>query len=159
MAESFSLKFYLNKNKTKANQLKIYGRLIIDRRKSEFATSYFIEEDKWDKARGRAKRNTAINDELSVIESEINRLSRKLLDDDKPVSSKIIIELLKGERNEKRYLIEYLDEHIQEIKQKKEYAENTYNHYTSSRNIYAEYLNQKLHVKDILISNFRSGVH
>jgi site-specific recombinase XerD len=153
MAESFSIKFYLNKNKTKGKQFKIYGRLIIERRKAEFATSFFIEEDKWNKAQGRAKKNTAINDELAEIESEINRLRRKLLDEDKPVSSKIIVELLKGERKEKRYLIEYLDEHIREMKQKDEHAENTYNHYTSSRNIYAEFLNEKLQVKDILLTS------
>ncbi len=152
MAESFSLKFYLNKSKFKGKQYKIYARLIIDRQKSELATNYYLEEDKWDNSKGRAKKNVIINDELSEIEANINRIRRKLLDEGKHVSSKIIVQYLKGEKKEKRYLIEYLDEHIQEMKLKDEHAENTYNHYTSSRNIYAEFLHKKLRTNDILLN-------
>jgi hypothetical protein len=71
MAHSFSLRFYLNENKTKGNEFMIYGRLIIDRKKSEFATNYYIEENKWDDAKGRAKKNSIINDELTELEAEI----------------------------------------------------------------------------------------
>ncbi len=154
MADSFSLKFYLNKKKTRGtNEYKIYGRLIIDRKKSEFATSYFIDEKSWDESKGRAKKNMAINDELAVFESEINRLRRKLLDEDKPVSSKIIIQLLKGDRKEKRFLIEYLDEHILQIKEKREHAVNTCNHYQSSRNIYAQFLQDRFKQSDYAINS------
>jgi len=75
MADSFSIKFYLNKNKSRGkDEYKIYGRLIIDRKKSEFATNYYINETGWDIAKGRAKKNMAINDELAVFEAEPKRL-------------------------------------------------------------------------------------
>lgn len=149
MSSSFSIKFYLNKGKKKGEQLKIYGRLIIERKKSEFATNYYIEETKWDKAKGRAKRNQVINDELSEIEAKLNRIRRKLLDDGKPVSAKNIIEILKGKRKEKRFLIEFINEHIDEIILKKEHSVNTQNHYKSSRNIYEKFLDERLKTKDI----------
>lgn len=151
MSSSFSIKFYLNRNKGKGEQFKIYGRLIHDRKKCEFATNYYIEETKWDDARGRAKRNQVINDELSDLEARINRIRRKLLDDEKPVSSRIIIEILKGDRKEKRSLLEYINEHIEEIIRKKEHAENTRNHYKSSRNIYAKFIKENLKRSDVTI--------
>jgi len=153
MADSFSLKFYLNKNKTRGNnEYKIYGRLIIDRRKSEFATSYFIEEKAWDTPKGRAKKNMAINDELAVFEAEINRIRRKLLDDDKPVSAKVVTQVLKGDRKEKRFLLEYLEEHMQGMKQKGQHAENTCNHYQSSYNIYEQFINNHCSNQDYPIN-------
>jgi len=151
MNSSFSIKFYLNKNKEKAEQFKIYGRLIHDRKKSEFATNYYIDENKWDDLRGRAKRDQVINDELSELEAQINRIRRKLLDDEKPVSSRIILEILKGDRKEKRSLLEYTNEHIEEIIRKKEHAENTQNHYKSSRNIYAQFIKDELKRSDVTI--------
>jgi len=154
MADSFSLKFYLNKKKTRGtNEYKIYGRLIIDRRKSEFATSYFIDEKTWDVSKGRAKKNMAINDELAVLEAEINRIRRRLLDEGKPVSSKVTLEFLKGDRKEKRFLLEYMEEHMQNMKSKGEHAINTCNHYKSSYNIYQQFLNQQLKAQDYPLSN------
>nr|WP_321451477.1 site-specific integrase [uncultured Carboxylicivirga sp.] len=153
MADSFSLKFYLNKNKPRGkDEYKIYGRLIIDRKKSEFATNYYITENGWDVAKGRAKKNMAINDELSEAESEVNRIRRKLLDDGKPVSSKIIIQILKGERKEKRFLLEYMAEHIQNMRIKGENAENTCNHYQSSYNIYEQFINNNFKNQDYPIN-------
>jgi len=154
MADSFSLRFYLNKEKTRGNnEYKIYGRLIIDRKKSEFATSYFSEEKTWDVQKGRAKKNMVINDELAVFEAEINRIRRKLLDEGKPVSSKVVVEYLKGDRKEKRFLLEYMEEHMQKIISKGEHAENTCNHYKSSYNIYAQFLNKQLKAQDYPISS------
>ena len=74
MAHSISLRFYLNTSKTRGNEFKIYGRLIVDRKKSEFATNYYIEENKWDDAKGRAKKSSTINDELTELEAEINSI-------------------------------------------------------------------------------------
>ncbi|MBS2099127.1 site-specific integrase [Carboxylicivirga linearis] len=149
MADSFSLKFYLNKNKSRGkDEYKIYGRLIIDRRKSEFATNYYINENGWDVAKGRAKKNMAINDELTEAESEVNRIRRKLLDDGKPVSAKIIIQILKGDRKEKRFLLEYMAEHIEDMRKKGENAENTCDHYQSSYNIYEQFINNIYKNKD-----------
>jgi integrase/recombinase XerD len=149
MAQSFSLRFYLNVNKTKGNEFKIYGRLIVDRKKSEFATNYFIEESKWDNAKGRAIRNSTINDELAELEAEINRIRRKLLDDDKPVTSKAIIDLLKGVKQETRSLLEFVNEHIEQIHRMGEHSRNTENHYKSSCNVYRRFITEKLRKKDV----------
>lgn len=78
MSGSFSIKFYLNRKKEKGEQFKIYGRLIHDRKKCEFTTNYYIEENKWDEGRGSDKRNQVINDELSDLETQINRIRQIL---------------------------------------------------------------------------------
>jgi len=139
----------LNENKTKGNEFKIYGRLIIDRKKSEFATSFFIEETKWDNAQGRAIRNSTINDELAALEAEINRIRRKLLDDDKPITSKAIIDILKGVKQETRTLLGFIYEHIDQLHRMGEHSINTVNHYKSSCNIYSRFINEKLNKKDV----------
>ncbi len=94
----------------------------------------------------------AINDELAVFEAEINRIRRKLMDDDKPVSSMVVTQILKGDRKEKRYLLEYMDEHMQGMKLKGQHALNTCNHYQSSYNIYEQFINNDLKSKDYPIN-------
>jgi len=126
--------------------------LIIDRKKSEFATNYYITENGWDIPRGRAKKNMAINDELAVFEAEINRIRRKLLDDSKPVSAKVVTQILKGDRKEKRYLLEYMEEHMKSMKLKGQHAENTCNHYQSSYNIYEQFISYHLKNQDYPIN-------
>ncbi|MGD9994115.1 MAG: tyrosine-type recombinase/integrase [Salinivirgaceae bacterium] len=130
----------MNLNKPKFDTYKIYGRLIIDRRKTEFATNFYCEEKLWDKEKGRAKKNMVINDELSEIENNLNRIRRKLLDDGKPLSSRSIIAIYKGDKKTQRFLVEYMDEHIKEIREKKEHAINTVNHYSASKKIYQDFI-------------------
>ena len=51
--EAFSFKFYLNKDKKKGNKFKIYGRVIINKKKAEFYTLFAVEETNWDENRQR----------------------------------------------------------------------------------------------------------
>ena len=152
MTHSYSIKFYLNKAKSRGDEYKIYGRLIIDRKKSEFATNYFISEDKWDSAKGRARKNININEELGELENTINRIRRKFIDEEKPVSANGIISILKGDKKEKRELLEYMQEHINEIKLKGEHSPFTLNHYTTSQSIYKKFIKHQYNKEDIPIN-------
>ncbi len=42
--DSFTIRFYLNKAKRKEDKFKIYTRIIVNRKKAEFATQLEIEE-------------------------------------------------------------------------------------------------------------------
>jgi hypothetical protein len=75
MIQSLSIKFYLNGFKAKGNKLPIYLRITKDRKKSEVATGYFLEEKSWDGSYQRAKKNTEINEHLSSIESQVYEIA------------------------------------------------------------------------------------
>lgn len=148
MMNSISIKFYLHKNKKRNDEFKIYGRLIVDRKKSEFATNYYISSLKWDENKGRAKRNTNINDDLGEIENTINKIRRKIIDDGKPITSKIIILILKGDKKEKREFLKYMQDHISDLRAKGEHASNTINHYSASLHIYKAFIKYKYRRSD-----------
>ena len=46
--ESFSLRYYLNKSKPVGDKFKIYGRVIVNRKKAEFYTNFPIKPNDWD---------------------------------------------------------------------------------------------------------------
>ena len=98
MEESFSFKFYLNKPKSKGKNLKIYGRLIVDRKKAELYSGFQTPEDHWNEDAGKTYKNIIINQELSAIENRIYEIRRKLIDEEKPVTARNIIDRFKGKK-------------------------------------------------------------
>ena len=81
MEESFSFKFYLNSEKSEGPDLKIYGRLIVVRKKAELYTGFMATEEEWNNNSGRTYKNIGINQELSAIENKIYEIRRKLIDE------------------------------------------------------------------------------
>ena len=105
MEESFSFKFYLNRAKSEGTDLKIYGRLIVVRKKAELYTGFLATKEEWNNNSGRTYKNIAINQELSAIENKIYEIRRKLIDEEKPVTAPGVIERLKGKKNRRIYLL------------------------------------------------------
>jgi site-specific recombinase XerD len=92
--ERLSIKFYLNKAKTKGTQEKIYLRITVNRKKAELATKYFIEPRLWDSAKQKSKGDSIINSHLSELEADIYRTQRRLEDESRVVTAKIIKDIL-----------------------------------------------------------------
>ena len=88
-----SIKFYLNTTKTIGDKIKIYCRIIIDRRKSEFYTGFSIREEFWNAESGRAYRDADLNNELAKIESKVYDIRRSILDSGLLLTSSNIVDL------------------------------------------------------------------
>jgi len=76
------------------------------------ATSLFVDPKVWNSEAGRTSKASAINDELSEIESQIRRLRRQLLDDGKVLSARLIKLHYKGENRVKVKALEYFREYV-----------------------------------------------
>lgn len=155
MKESFTIKFFLNKNVSKTQSgveyYKIYCRVTKDRKKSEFATGVYEDEKVWHKNGGRSNKS-AVNDELAEVEHKLRRLRRRFLDDEKFYTAKSLVQSYKNNGGSPIQLISYINKHIEEITLKEEHAINTINHYKASRNIYAAFVKKIYKQDDIFIN-------
>ncbi|MBI9068487.1 MAG: site-specific integrase [Salinivirgaceae bacterium] len=151
MMESFSFKFYLNKTKKQGDKYKIYGRLIVNRKKAEFSTPHYIEENKWDTAKGRAKSNT-VNDDLLEIENKIRAIRRRLIDNNKTVSSNALVQYYKNKKTFDHYLIPYFEKFIQNMKEKNEVVQKTIQSYGTTLKSIIQFLELSYKSKNILIN-------
>lgn len=105
-----SVRFYLYEKVKNPNGFPIYCRIIVDRKKSEFATDQFCTPEKWDKASGLPIRTPRIKEYLTHIESEIFTLKRNLEFNKKEVSAKILKSLYK---NSSSSSVPNLNEHFE----------------------------------------------
>lgn len=53
--QKYSVQFWLNHNRKKDDQSKLFIRIVIDGKRAEIATTHFISKDNWDNAKGRVK--------------------------------------------------------------------------------------------------------
>ena len=151
MGESFSFKYYLKRVNSKGNRLKIYGRLIVNRKKAELYAGFQVPEEAWNEEAGRTHHNISINQELSAIENRVYEIRRKLIDDGIPVTARNIIDHFKGLKKGKTYLLQFFQEHINYITTKGELAAITFSQYKTTFKIVKQFVEKRLKAKDILI--------
>ncbi len=151
MEESFSFKYYLKRVNTSGNRLKIYGRLIVNRKKAELYTGFQVLEEAWNEDAGRTNHNITINQELSAIENKVYEIRRKLIDDGTPLTARNIVDHLKGTKKGRSHFLQFFQEHIDYITTKGELAGITISQYNTSFKILKQFVEKRLKVKDILI--------
>lgn len=66
--------------KTIKDKLKIYMRVIVNRKKNEINTGYDCLISEWDTAKQRVKNNSLINKALSDLENKVYRFVQELQD-------------------------------------------------------------------------------
>lgn len=152
MGDSFSIKFFLKKLKGQDEKFKIYGRVIVNRKKVEFATPHWVEENKWDPVKGRITKNDPINGELTEIENKIWSIRRRLLDNNKPVTASTVVQFHKDRKTFDHYLVPYSEQFIQNIKEKNEVVKKTIQAYQATLKSIVQFLKESYKSKNILIS-------
>lgn len=152
MTESLSIKFYLNKTKTLGDKIKIYCRIITDRRKAEFYIGFTIKEEFWNVESGRAYRDANLNNELAKIESKVYDIRRSLLDSGLLLTSSNIVDYYSGKRELKVFLLKYFNNHLQHIKSKAELARITIAQYFTTYGIVQRFVQEILRKNDVLIA-------
>ncbi len=55
--QKFNVQLWLNHNRQKDNQSKLFIRIVVDGKRAEIATTYFIKKSEWDSAHGQVKHN------------------------------------------------------------------------------------------------------
>jgi site-specific recombinase XerD len=75
--QKYSVQFWLNHNRKKDDQSKLFIRIVVDGKRAEIATAHFISKDNWDKAKGRvklkAKHAVLINGFLDHASNELKK--------------------------------------------------------------------------------------
>ncbi len=151
MEESFSFKYFLKRINTKGSRLKIYGRLIVNRKKAELYAGFQVPEETWNEDAGRTYHNITINQELSAIENKVYEIRRKLIDDGTPLTARNVVDHLKGTKKGRTHYLQFFQEYIDYITTKGELAGITISQYNTSFKILKLFVEKRLKVKDILI--------
>ncbi len=139
--DSFSVVFYANLLKSKENSVKIYCRITVNRRKSEFYTNIEIPNSKWNFEKNSPK-EIQTEDELYDIQSDLRKIRRRFIDADIHPSAKDIVEVYKGndERLKGTRVLAYYENYYKSIKKLGELSDSTIKHYRVTFRILEQYL-------------------
>jgi len=131
MYSKLSIKFYLNKQKPSRDGFKIYMRITYERNKAELATGFSCSKNEWKNERVIDKDH--INKALSKLESNVYHVKDQLQYEEKDISARAIKQIITGEAEFNKRLIDYFSEHIEQIEAlKNDYSEATVKTYKTS---------------------------
>lgn len=151
MQTRISLKFFLHESKNNPKRPKIYLRITVDRKKAELATSFSIPPTDWDEQRQRVRANPQINQELAKLENKIYQISSLLESEERPVSARILKDMLTDKDQLHAYLIEYYDKFISEISANPELSPETVSLYRQTFNYVQRMVKEVYKASDVPI--------
>jgi site-specific recombinase XerD len=156
MNKTFSLLFYIRKNKMLANgTAPIYLRITIDGKRKEITTKRHIEPEKWNteaqKVNGNTEEAKSLNAYLKTLEQEVYETQHLLLKDKTTVTTEGLKNKLLGIDNQKRYLVPIFEDHNKKIEALigDEFAQGTLERYKTSLKHTVDFLKWKYNVSDI----------
>lgn len=137
MVNQLSIRFFLRKDQpSEKGNIPVYVRVILGREKFEFSTKHYVETLKdWDDQTQRFKKRHPINEVLSEIEMKVREGYQYLKYSGKPLTALALRNHLKGDKNVRVRLLDYVDEHYRErVLPNQEYADATKKSYLSTIN-------------------------
>lgn len=153
MRTELSIKIYRHPTRGKGTRHQLFVRLIHDRRKSEIATKFYLEEKDWNVEKERAVRNGDINAELAEMESRLRAIKNQLEYEDQPVSAKRIKEIFCGKDRVEILLLDAYAAYIKGLPFSSNLASGTISTYKKTYNLVKEYLesdnNELLKAKNV----------
>lgn len=152
MLHSLSVRFYLNEYKAKGGKMPIYLRITVNRLKSELATIYTAEPKEWNETKQRTKKNTAVNEYLSFIESQVYEIAKRLEKEKKPLTAHSIKNYLTQKDRLDAYLLEFFEQYIARLTKTAEEGSELPNDYRRTKDHLEKFFEQKKW-SDILIEN------
>jgi len=158
LGKNLSVHFYLKKQKNyDSGPMPIYLRITIDSEVVELSTSRKWEPKNWDK---RAEKATGKNEESKELNYYINAFRMKvfearllLVEQNQPVSSQAIKNLLTGKEEKSKQVLELFQQHNQQMKVLvgKEYASQTMKRYETAFGHTRAFIKWKFGVEDLPI--------
>lgn len=159
-----SIKFFLRKDRAKSNdEVPVYTRITINRKKVEFVTDILINEKDWDEntqnSKLKGKKGQAIEEQLSFIKEKLFKIKRELDYSDQVYDVKKIKTIYSGEDKPKRYIIEYYEEFQERRRQQPNvYTKATVDKYESTVQYLRKFSEEIKATKDILLNHFNTKV-
>jgi len=152
MRANITVKFYLKKTNQKEFHHKICGRIIHNRKKSEFATDIFILQEEWNNTHYRCYTNIMVNQKLALIEADIYRIKEQLLLEGHSISSKMIKDVYFGKDKIRYGIVEFIDRFI-EKKSKVETLSNSYKgKFKNIRRLVSLFVKKEFQTNDLMLS-------
>lgn len=153
---SFSVIFYPNLLRSKDSSFKIFCRITIDRKKSEFFTNIEVPKTKWNIA-NNTPREIHVEDELYEIQSHLRKIRRRFIDQGLYPTAKDVVMVFKGadEKLTGKQFIPYYKDFITKSIQMGELSRSTIKHYNGTLRIFQQFLS-KMNLKSLLTDEIDS---
>jgi integrase/recombinase XerD len=149
MAGQASIKFYLFEGSRKEGVLPIYMRITYARKKAELHTGFTCTKKEWNTANQNTRNSTTVNKKLSDKKAAVYSFLEDLEKENKPVSAAILKDLLTGKTRVKTRILEYLENHIEEIVTRAQIKTISINKYRQSLSSLRGYIPEKYGVPDL----------
>ncbi|MBD1367542.1 site-specific integrase [Mucilaginibacter sp. ZT4R22] len=155
LEKSFGLLFYLKQSKTqKKGPLYIYLKITVDGKSVELSSKRKWETAKWSSSAARAvgTREDAreLNHFLDALELRIFQAKRSLIEADREVSAQVIKDILTGNVEKRKKILEVFTEHNAQMKalQGVDFAPSTMQRYSISYNHTRDFIKWKYRTDD-----------
>ena len=149
---TFSVLFYINRNKTKkSSKCPILGRISVDGENTAFSTGLDILPAEWNASTGKTISDNAINRQIESIKSDIENHYRTMLETKGFVTAEMLKNALRGIGTHQNSVMQEFDAFLDEKKRSIgiRVSENTFTQYQKGHRHFKMYLQNKLEVEDI----------
>jgi integrase len=156
MENKIDILFYARSSKkTRKGLTPIYGRLVVNGERWDFATGFSIEEESWNsrvsKVTGNSEAANLINNYISLKKIEVSKLFNQLLLEDKAIDLLTFKNRLMGiKEDEDKTIMELIDFHNAEFKARlgTDTSYSTFEKYEITKLRVSQFLKDKYQVKD-----------
>lgn len=149
MSNKVTVKFFLHPNVASNGKRKVMGRIIVNRKKAEFATDFEGNSSDWSETKGEFKRNHAANEALFQIKGKVSQIKSFLLLEEKEVNARAIRDLL-TERSKLRYgIVAYFEKHNVYRQNLGDLSKSAMDKYIGTKKQLAEFIERKKGVSDL----------
>ncbi|MEZ2339457.1 site-specific integrase [Mucilaginibacter sp. RCC_168] len=138
LEKTFGLHFFLKQSQNQNDDMFIYLKITVDGQSKEMSTKRKCEAAKWNSQTGRAIGNKEsikeLNNFLEVLDHKVYQAKRQLIESNKEVSAKAIKDILTGNYDKRRTILEIFRHHNDQMKalEGKDYARGTIGRYEIS---------------------------
>ena len=160
MKNSFSQLFYIKKGKIDNKQKTIiYLRITVNGRRAELSIQRKVSLEKWSSGSGRVKGYSSeaqeINQYMDSISNKINKIHQRFVDENKPFTSKSILDTYLGRNENKKMLLKIFQDHNDQIEKLigKDFAAGTALRYTTAKSHVEDFIKDEYKVSDIPVQD------
>ncbi|HEY5405909.1 MAG TPA: site-specific integrase [Ginsengibacter sp.] len=151
---SFTILFWIKKNRFKNGKAPIYARVTINGMRLEISTQKEVPVIEWDansqSVKGRSNEARVINDQLAVIKAKILNCRSRVEASHEQVTTEILKNEYNGVNERPRMLVEIIEQHNNDIKSLigKDYSEGTWKKYLTTKKHVQSFLKWKFNLAD-----------
>ena len=157
--KSFGLFFFLKKGKNaKGDERHVYLKITVDGTAAEIATKRMWHPDRWIQKAGRASGSKedakVLNNYLDLLTNKVYEAKKILVDTAKPVSAQAIKNIVTGNTDSKKTIMQIFAQHNYQMKALigQDFAKGTYDRYKTSYDHTKAFITWKYGKEDLQLS-------